>query len=353
MRQDVMHGLFTIYLVVNFTDSLMEPQDLIRLVERISAETNLRLYLDKYFPVPRNPDMRNILMILIGSDRTGIIAAVSENLSRYNINIEFSRTIARSGIFLMELLADISRSSLPVENLERELKEIMGNMKINTLFQTEDVFNKKKRVILFRIRRSFIDAGILREIVNQADIRTEMQEMMEAGSESFLRQAVSRINNLPYDVLNSIVQAVKISPSTIELMQTLKVMGYKIALSSNSFSCFTDLLRQRLGLDYSYGFELSVDSDSKTVAGEMSPADFKAAADAFDHERIFAELIRKESVAGEDITVIDDGEFDLPGIPGFQVFFEMKLVLDYLNQHILNRENLPGILGGFGIPPEI
>ncbi len=144
MRQDVMHGLFTIFLVTDFSNSGIGLEGLKKLVEKLSLDTNLNLILDKYYPVPRSSDKKNMLLVLIGSDKPGIIAAISESLSKYNINIEFSQNIARAGMFLMELLADISRCTLPVQNLKTELKKTMNSLNINTMFQTEDVFNKKR-----------------------------------------------------------------------------------------------------------------------------------------------------------------------------------------------------------------
>ena len=90
-----------------------------------------------------------MLMILLGRDRPGIIATVADILKTYNINIEFSDMIARERIFLMELMVDIRHCAIPLENLQEVLRERMGALTINALFQSEDVFNKKKRILLF------------------------------------------------------------------------------------------------------------------------------------------------------------------------------------------------------------
>ncbi len=134
LRQDVLHGLFTIYLVADLSDADITQAEFTRLTEKISDETGLRLIVDKYVPVPRPPKKVNLLLVLLGHDRPGIIAAISEALKRYSINIEFSQMIGREGVFLMELLTDISQCTLPVENLTRVLRETMGKMNI-----TDDV----------------------------------------------------------------------------------------------------------------------------------------------------------------------------------------------------------------------
>ena len=69
-----------------------------------------------------------------------------------------------------------------------------------------------------------------------------------------------------------------------------------------------------------------------------------------DRQQIFAKLKERESVGEEDITIITDLDMQTLGTPGIRLQFNMKIILDYFNQHILNREALIGLLGSFGIP---
>ncbi|HOW99768.1 MAG TPA: ACT domain-containing protein, partial [Deltaproteobacteria bacterium] len=55
MRQDVLHGLFTIYLVVDLEGATIKLAEFTKLVEKISDDTGLTLFVDKYLPVPRPP----------------------------------------------------------------------------------------------------------------------------------------------------------------------------------------------------------------------------------------------------------------------------------------------------------
>ncbi len=174
--------------------------------------------------------------------------------------------------------------------------------------------------------------------------------MASGGSASFIKEALKRLDNLPFDVLNTVIQSVKPMPATLELLQTLKVMGYKIAIVSSAFSCFTDYLKSKLGLDYSYGFQIQTDSDSKSVIGEMSPVDFKAAIDGINKDKILTDIMRSESVDGENITIVDDSDENYKQVPGFSLEFDMKTVLDYMNQHVISEDNLAGLLGSFGVP---
>jgi predicted amino acid-binding ACT domain protein len=349
MRQDVMHGLFTIFLVVDLSKSSVSLDEFKKLIDKISLKTSLKLFMDKYYPVPRDSDKNNVLLILLGADRPGIIASISETLGKYKINIEFSQNIAREGIFLMELLVDISSCTLPLANLQGELTKLMQAVKITTLFQTDDVFNKKKRVILFNIFNSFIDNEILMEILKQARLKAkDFESVYTKDIQQSIKASASLIHELPYDILKNIIQSSRPRPSTIELIQTLKIMGYKIVLVSSALSFFTDYLKKALDIDYSYGFPLILDNDTQSIIGDLNLVAYNLAMESLNKNKIIDEIMHRESVGKDDITIIEDKDY--PSAPGFGIDFDMKLILDYYNQHVLSGDKLTGILGSFGIP---
>jgi phosphoserine phosphatase len=350
LRQDVLHGLFTIFLVLDLSEVTQSLEDVEQLVAEIAEETGLDLALDKYTPVPRSAEKKNLLMIMVGRDKPGIIATVSEILSTYRINVEFSQMIARENIFLMELMADIGPSVLPLQNLESVLHERMGALGINTLFQSQDVFNKKKRILLFEFKTSFMDAGTRSEILQQTGISdTEFEAVYpHTDTEAALGASVARLDGLPVEVFEKLVAAVQITAGTLELIQTLKTMGYQVALVSNALTPFTDTIGQRLGIDACFGLPAPVNYDAMAFVGEFSGEE----QDALDRERIIAQLMEQEGVPRDDITVITDLTSGEPTPPGIRILFDMKLFLDYFNQHILSRGTLLGVLGGFGAPLE-
>jgi phosphoserine phosphatase len=349
MRQDVIHGLFTIFLVVDLSVSKISILEFEQLIDKINQDTNLKLTAEKYFPIPRNPDKKNMLLILLGSDKPGIIATISETLSKYKINIEFSQNVAREGIFLMELQIDISQCTLPITNLKLELSKIMQNMRINTMFQTEDVFNKKKRIILFHLSNSLMEKSVIQEILKQCEIKnSDVTALFEGDSLTAIKSAVLKLDNLSFDILDNTIHSIKPRPATLELIQTLKTMGYKIVLVSSGVSYFTDYIKDKLNLDYSFGFHVSIDNDTKNIIGEMNSVDYQVSIDALNKNKIIEELMRIESITRDDITIIEDKESDV--IPGLGLDFDMKLILDYYNQHILSKNNIIGLLGSFGTP---
>ncbi len=344
LRQDVLHGLFTIFMVVDLVDSELRIDDFTALVERIGEDTGLDLAVDKYTPVPRTPNKKNMLLILVGHDAPGITALVCETLGKYNANIEFAKNIGREGVFLMELMTDISNCTIPLPNLMQVVRDSLSAMAIETLFQTEDVFNKKKRVLLFDIRNSLLPPALMGEIMAQTGIGEDEltaaydpEQPLEA-----LRRAVAHLEGLPLDTIDCLVKGLDLTSGAVELLETLRIMGYGVALVSRALTFFTDPLQQRMGLDYCYGVTAGSDDDTRTVTGELEQTALP------DVESVIAGLIAHEGVAHEDVTILATLGSD--AVPGIRLEFNPGVMLDCFNQHILSRENLIGVLGSFGVP---
>ncbi|MDH3346041.1 MAG: hypothetical protein OEL75_02540 [Kiritimatiellaceae bacterium] len=338
LRQDVIHGLFTIYLIIDLSESNANFDQLKSTVTGISAETGISLTAKQYDPVARAADKTNLLMVLIGKDKPGIIAASSEMLGKYNANIEFSQTIGREGVFLMELLTDVSNAQIPIENLKKTISKNMEALSIQTVFQQEDVFNKRKRVILFNINSSFLAPNAVAELMEQAELTTDSLPSGNTAQE-MLSSSISKLDGLPLDVIEKLLSAVTPSAGSAELIQTLKIMGYKIALASTGFSFFTDYLKKRLDIDHAFGTPVTEDDDARILTGPAGPAG--------DIDSIITCLAAKEHVDLDDVTIITDAGSG--ATPGIRLELNLGIWLDCLNRHIISRNNLAGLIGSFGI----
>ena len=347
MRQDVLHGLFTLFMLVDLADSTVSPEQFRALVATIGEETGLSLAVDPYQPVPRRSDRRSLLVILVGGDKPGVIARTSALLSSYRVNIEFMRTVARAGVFLMELHADITNAALPLENLEAALVEAMRALEIRALFQSEDVFNKKKRVVCFDIGASLIAADTLGQILGQAGIAADELRALYSPPRvrASVEAAAARLEGLPTEIAKRIGDTMTVAPDSIELVETLKTMGYKTLVISTAFQFCTEPLARKAALDACYGYRASVNDDAQAFTGAISPHH-----DPQDRRRILGGFLQREGIAEEDVTVLGDAEAAGRGTPGIRIDFDMKALLDYYNQRCIGREQLIGLLGSFGVP---
>jgi predicted amino acid-binding ACT domain protein/phosphoserine phosphatase len=347
MRQDVLHGLFTLFMLVDLAESTVSPEQFRALVATIGEETGLSLAVDPYQPVPRRSDRRSLLVILVGGDKPGVIARTSALLSSYRVNIEFMRTVARAGVFLMELHADITNAALPLENLEAALIEAMRALEIRALFQSEDVFNKKKRVVCFDIGASLIAADTLGQILGQAGIAADELRALYGPprARASVEAAAARLEGLPTEIAKRIGDTMTVAPDSIELVETLKTMGYKTLVISTAFQFCTEPLARKAALDACYGYRASVNDDAQAFTGAISPHH-----DPQDRRRILGGFLQREGIAEEDVTMLGDAESAGRGTPGIRIDFDMKALLDYYNQRVIGREQLIGLLGSFGVP---
>ena len=326
LRQDVLHGLFTLYMVVDLGGSDVRIDDFKTLVAALSEDTGLTLEVDRYFPRPRPLDKRNILLVLLGADKPGIIASACEALANYRANIEFSKTVAREGIFLMELLTDVSRATIPLANLSSSIQKTMADNGIQCVFQLEDVFNKRKRVILFDLRQSLLRPDQLGEILEHTALTAQRLERAYGHKEPLaaLRAASELLEGVPADVMATVVEGVTATSDTVELLQTLKVMGYKIVVVSTAFSPITESISARLGLDDCHGDYL------QTRAATVAPR-----------------VALREGLGEADVTVISDQGLDCT--PGVHLRVDLGRILELYNTHALSQDWLLGLLGSFGV----
>lgn len=346
LRQDVLHGLFTVHLVVDLSGTKVRVDDFRDLIQRLGEDTGLVLAVDKYVPVARERGKRNILAILIGRDQPGIIAAACEVLGRHQANIEFAKTVAREGIFLMELLIDVSHCTIPLTNLQASIERTLSDLGIRAMFQTEDVFNKKKRVILFDLTQSFVDRGQLAELIEHTSLSRDALAATLRPDEPLaaLREAAERLDGMSADVLTSVAQGITATSDSLELLQTLKVMGYSIVLVSTALAPFTDPLQERLGIEHCYGVRLPIDDDARTVVGEISEEDFLAVRTA----TLVPRMALREGVTEGDVAVVTDAGLDAS--PGIHLRLDLGHLLSLYNDRAISSDQLLGLMGSLGLP---
>ena len=89
--------------------------------------------------------MRSVVTI-IGKDKVGIIAEVSKELARNNCNIlDINQTVMQE-YFTMIMLVDISKCSIDLVDLKKNLKLIGNEMGLSIRLQREDIFNKMHEI---------------------------------------------------------------------------------------------------------------------------------------------------------------------------------------------------------------
>lgn len=89
--------------------------------------------------------MKTILTV-IGQDRTGIIAGVSQRLFELNINILDVNQTIMDKYFTMIMLLDFSESNVAFDDAHQQIKEIGDKLKVKVNLQREEIFEAMHRL---------------------------------------------------------------------------------------------------------------------------------------------------------------------------------------------------------------
>ncbi len=88
----------------------------------------------------------NAIITVVGSDKVGIIAKVSQYLSDHKINIaDITQTIL-SGNFVMMMMVDLANSDISIEELRTNMNKLSEEMGVEINIMNEKVFSAMHRV---------------------------------------------------------------------------------------------------------------------------------------------------------------------------------------------------------------
>lgn len=87
-----------------------------------------------------------VIVTVMGIDRTGIIAKVSDCLYRHGVNIlDINQTIMQN-IFTMIMLVELENDAQDTTELLAELEKIGKEIGVDIRMQNEDIFNSMHRI---------------------------------------------------------------------------------------------------------------------------------------------------------------------------------------------------------------
>ncbi len=90
--------------------------------------------------------MEKAVLTVIGSDKVGIIAAVSKVFAESNVNIlDLSQTTMQN-VFTMMMLVDVADATVPFDRLAEEMKLLGESMNLNIQLQHESIFDSMHQI---------------------------------------------------------------------------------------------------------------------------------------------------------------------------------------------------------------
>jgi ACT domain-containing protein len=88
-----------------------------------------------------------VVITVLGEDRVGIVATISNFLASHNINIEdITQKILKGNIFAMIMLVDMQKSDIDLVGLRKNLEEKSKELGMKITAHDLDLFNYMHRI---------------------------------------------------------------------------------------------------------------------------------------------------------------------------------------------------------------
>ncbi|PWM78228.1 MAG: ACT domain-containing protein [Phascolarctobacterium sp.] len=87
-----------------------------------------------------------IVVTIVGKDRVGIIARVSNVLAEHNINILNINQNIMDGFFNMVLIANMENADLQLDKLKEVFNTLGEELGVEARVQSEDIFTAMHRI---------------------------------------------------------------------------------------------------------------------------------------------------------------------------------------------------------------
>ncbi|NOY11081.1 MAG: phosphoserine phosphatase SerB [Archaeoglobi archaeon] len=351
IEQNVIQGIFTMFIVGDISGCTLSVDEIRERLERVAEEIGVHVHLSPFEKTDQKEKRRYVITV-IGKDRVGIVRDVSRILYSHGVNIEKTTLTARDQLISISIEVDMRDAD--VEEVKRRLKEEIEQTGLDVVIQPYGIAKEEKRLIVFDMDSTLIDAEIIDELAKMAGVEDEVRELTskamngEIDFETALRERVKLLEGLPVEVMEKIYDQIKLTEGAKELIESLKKAGYKVALVSGGFTYFTEKLKNELGLDYAFGNELEIKDGRLTgrIKGKVITAEEKA--------RIIEEIARKEGIRRENIVAVGDGANDRIMIEraGLGIAFNAKDALKEVADGLISKENLIGLASILKLPSE-
>lgn len=203
---------------------------------------------------------RHYVTVLGQPLRAAAIAAVTGRIADCGSNIERIVRLSRYPIMSYELLL----SGGDGERLRSELVAEAARQRIDVAVQRATLYRRAKRLIVMDVDSTLVQGEVIELLAEHAGCGEQVRQVTEramAGELDFeesLRERVALLEGLPAETIDHVRAHLQLTPGANTLVRTLRRLGYVLAIVSGGFTQITDVLSERLNLDYAHANTLEV-----------------------------------------------------------------------------------------------
>ncbi len=364
VEENCRRGLFSIFLVVDFSASKHPIAHIITMLSAIQEETGIKIILDPYNDkasfLPSQHESH--LVTIIGVDQPGIIAKVSSLFHSYGITIEKCRMIARGAFFSMEVIIDTSTMNdtsemsheACIKKMKSDLKKLCTEIDQSVVIQSGNIYQRNKKLVVFDVESSLVQQASLKKFIKTINGRINTDKKVSGSRETIDGQVGALVDNakklkgLSADDLEKHVDILQLNPGTFELIKILKSMGFKIALLSSGFNFFIKKLFETAGVDYAFSNTLEIDETGVFTGNLEQPIitnDTK--------EELLEFIMQNENISREQVIAVGDGSKSSHFIKNVGLSIALNPENpSIMTDGVLSNDQLLNVLYCLGIPKE-
>ena len=333
--------------------------ELMSQVELCTTNLNMRV---KFLPisnqhyqqwVEQQGKPRHIVTLLARKIEAQHLAALTAVVSSYQLNID--KMLRLSGRINLHETDQLGRACVEFsvrgeasdpQAFKKSLLELAHQYDIDIAFQEDNIFRRNRRLVVFDMDSTLIDAEVIDELAKEAGVGQQVAEITEAAMQGKLdfkqsfEQRLALLEGLDASVLPKIAKRLQLNEGAEHLISTLKKLGYKTAIVSGGFSFFGEYLQEILGVDYVYANQLDIENGKVTgrVRGDIIDGQRKA--------DLLRELAERDGLMLEQVIAVGDGANDLPmlDIAGLGIAFRAKPLVEASAKQAISSLGLDGIL---------
>jgi phosphoserine phosphatase len=362
VEENCRKGLFSIFLIVDFSASPRNMEEITGDLNNISVETGLKVVVGVYdeSEISYLTEKESHVVTILGEDKPGIIAEVSTFFHRHHVNIESCRMIARGKFFSMEMGIDTSQMHIArdlsreeaIDSIKGKLKALCKKLNQSVVIQSEDIYQKGKKLIVFDVESTLIQEGSLKEFLEKVEGKAGVvkgETEFKAGRDDKMQTLIENaraFKGMPIQDFEKFGSILELNPGALELIGILKSMGFKIALLTSGFNFFVKRIFEAAGVDYAFSNALKSD-EKGIISGELE----EPIITSDTKQEILDFIMNVEKIRPDQVIAVGDGAIGSHFIEnvGLSIAFKPQ-EKSIKTDGVLSSDHLWNMLYCLGIP---
>jgi phosphoserine phosphatase len=358
--QAVMHRLLSLSILFEFDapGKIRDTAQKTLLKELLFKASELGLKLEYQLMDAKDPLLKPkgkkpchyAVTLIAASVSAQALHQVTAVLARFCVNIDIIKRLSEDEFSCVELIVS-SPEEIDQSALKKELLAIAKQLEVDIALQTEGLYRRAKRLVVFDMDSTLIQGEVIDELAREHGVYDEVAAITHQamnGRMNFdesLRLRCEKLKGLSDSELNTVLKKIQLTPGVEDVIHVVKKLGYKIALISGGFTFVADHFKKKLGLDFAYANTL--EHHDGILSGRVIPPVVNAQRKA----DILELIAQQEKIELDQVIAIGDGANDLPMLEraGLGIAFNAKPMVREKADLALSQQNLRSLLYLLGL----